>query len=218
MPVFVHITSARNLRSIRRSGIAPPRRRRKSTIVFAAPVTPDFYISHQWLRELKRWNPGRLVAVYFRVPDDEPVHVGHYGQPHLPTTAARAVALMWTRSPTDATPLLRTPNPIRNAHGNWREGFQVILHRRIRPAEILRAKSLPQTIGWRYKPGAHGQPPFVCSCCCRGQRGSRTLLLRRAAAASESDLPFARNNAAFRTIRRRTSQCQALDRLAIAAR
>jgi phage-related protein len=42
--------------------------------VFAVPVTRNFYVSHQWLRELKRHNAGRTVAaIYFRVPDDEQV-------------------------------------------------------------------------------------------------------------------------------------------------
>ena len=41
------------------------------------PVTPDFYASHQWLRELKRKNAGDVLGVYFRIGDEETVYLGH---------------------------------------------------------------------------------------------------------------------------------------------
>ena len=54
------------------------------------PVVPSFWTSHQWLRELRRWHDERMVAVHFRLPDDEPVHVGRFGEAHrlLPAAAA----------------------------------------------------------------------------------------------------------------------------------
>jgi len=60
--------------------------------VFAVPVTRNFYASHQWLRELKRRNAGPLVGVYFRIPDEEQVWVGHYGKAHRLLSGAEAIA------------------------------------------------------------------------------------------------------------------------------
>ncbi len=95
MALFVHLTPESRVARIRRNGI---RRLRKPAGnfpggVFAAPVTRDFSVSHQWLRELKRSHAGPIVGVYFRVPDDERVWVGHYGQAHRSRTAAEAVAV-----------------------------------------------------------------------------------------------------------------------------
>lgn len=94
MPVFVHLTPERNLPSIRRLGIAPPRTRSRRREVYALPVTRNFYVSHQWLRELRRLAGGTIVGVYFRLPDDHPVLVGHYHRGHVETTAAGAVGLL----------------------------------------------------------------------------------------------------------------------------
>src|SRR5687768_5607826 len=94
MPVFVHLTSQRNLPSIRRGGIALKKRRLRLRGVYALPVTRNFYVSHQWVRELKRLGGGTIVGVYFRIPDDEMVEVGHYDSLHVSMTAAEAVALM----------------------------------------------------------------------------------------------------------------------------
>jgi hypothetical protein len=58
MAMFVNLTPEAQLDRIRRNGI---RRLRKPWGafpggIFAVPVTPSFYLSHQCLRELKRWN------------------------------------------------------------------------------------------------------------------------------------------------------------------
>jgi hypothetical protein len=90
VPVFVHLTPHRNLPSIRRGGIAPLRH----SGVYALPVTRNFYVSHQWLRELRRAGGGTIFGVYFRIPDDEPVEVGHYNTPHVTMSAAEAAALL----------------------------------------------------------------------------------------------------------------------------
>ena len=54
MPVFVHLTPDRNIASIRRQGIGLRNQLFHSRSVYAVPVMPNFYVSHQWLRELKR--------------------------------------------------------------------------------------------------------------------------------------------------------------------
>src|SRR5262245_10372994 len=111
--------------------------------VFAVPVTRSFYVSHQWLRELKRHKKGPIAGIYFRVPDDEPVMVGHYGHSHLVMSAAEAVAEFMSAED--------------------RQGWEVVIPRRIEAKEIHRARSLPQVLGWRFYPGAKGKRPF-CTC------------------------------------------------------
>jgi hypothetical protein len=44
-----------------------------------------------------------------------------------------------------------------------REGWEVIIPRRIAAKEIHRVRSLPQVVGWRYYPDAQGKPPFCTS-------------------------------------------------------
>src|SRR5262245_59726187 len=117
MAMFVHLAPASRVSLIARNGISrvrqawgdrPPR-------VYAVPVTRNFYVSHQWLRELKRWGQGAIAAVYFRLPDEELVWLGHYRQGHRRMTAAEAVAAFL------------------GAEG--REGWEVIIPRRIAAKE-----------------------------------------------------------------------------------
>src|SRR5262245_55365147 len=123
MAMFVHLTPEKNLKSVLRNGISRFRKRADQPHgVFAMPVTRNFFVSHQWLRELKRRGQGPIVGIYFRLPDDEPVWIGHYGQSHQQMTAAEAVALMM------------------NAEN--KEGFEVIIPRRIDAKDIHRFKTL----------------------------------------------------------------------------
>jgi hypothetical protein len=161
MPIFVHLTPVSRIALIRRNGIRRLRKARGDFPggVFAVPVTRNFYISHQWLRELKRFHPGSFAGVYFRVPDDERVWVGHYHRNHRWMTAAEAVAEFMTAQ--DA------------------QGWEVVLPRRIEAGEIHRVRSLSQVIGWRFYPTAKGKPPF-CNCrfCNRGDYGFSRRLKR----------------------------------------
>jgi len=93
MAMFVHLAPESRLALIRRNGIRRLRRAAGNFPggVFAVPVTRNFYVSHQWLRELKRRNQGPIAAVYFRIPDDERVWVGHYNQVHRWLSASEAV-------------------------------------------------------------------------------------------------------------------------------
>jgi hypothetical protein len=177
VPVFVHLTSHRSLPAIRRGGIS----------VYAMPVTRSFSISHQWVRELRRWKPGTIVAVYFRLPSDEPVEVGHYGGEHVAMTAAEAVALMFDaeqRAPAGAREHDREAQKpgSRRRRGGKRarlptspEGYEVVIPRGIARSEIIRVRSVPQVAGWRYFPGAHGRAPCSCEFCQRGLRDSRRV-------------------------------------------
>ncbi|HYF23766.1 MAG TPA: hypothetical protein VD929_10255 [Caulobacteraceae bacterium] len=180
MTVFVHLTSHRNLPAIRRSGIKPARR---AEAIYALPVTRNFQIAHQWLRELKRDGAGEIFGVYFRLPGDEPVRVGHFGSAHVEMTAAEAVALMMqaeTRDPSAAREEDRASKAVARGRRlpSSPEGFEVLVPRRIEPSEIVRVKALPQVVGWRYRPGANGAPPCACLCCERGRYGIGKLLRR----------------------------------------
>lgn len=131
----------------------------RSAGVFAMPVTRSFYVSHQWLRELKRSGARSISAVTFRVPDDEPVLFGHYARPHVATAASEA-----------AGAVSRAPDP---------EGFEILVPRRIEASEIHRVRDLPQVLGWRYQPGAHGMKPCGCPACLpKGTIKSRAIRKR----------------------------------------
>ena len=95
MSMFVHIGDARARQSFRRAGIRVARYKgEKAAGVFAMPVMPNYFSSHQWLREAKRGGVKEMVGVYFRIPDREPVIVGHYNSAHIAMTAARAVRVV----------------------------------------------------------------------------------------------------------------------------
>ena len=158
MAMFVHLTPESQVARIRRNGIRRLRRAAGEFPggIFAVPVTRNFFVSHQWLRELKRRNEGAIAAVQFRIDDGELVWVGHYNQRHRWLTAAEAVAVF-----------LKADDPM---------GWEVIIPRRIEASEIHRVRTVPQVIGWRFSPTAKGKPPFcVCDFCIRGDYGARRL-------------------------------------------
>ncbi len=126
MAMFVHLTAEKQVKVIVRNGIT---RLRKSRIagqsgIYAMPVMRNFYVSHQWLRELKRRGRGPIAGIYFRVPDAETVWLGHYNQAHQQMTAAEATAAIH--------------------EAESAEGFEVIIPRRITAKEIHRVRRLPQ--------------------------------------------------------------------------
>ena len=161
MAMFVHLAAESALARIRRYGIRRSRRGRGDVPrgLYAVPVTRNFFVSHQWLRELKRSSGGAIAGVYFRIGDDEPVWIGHYGQAHRQMTAAQAVGEFLA--------------------ADDRQGWEVVIPRRVDADEIHRIRLLPQVLGWRFWPGAKGQRPFcTCSYCTRGLYGARKLRQR----------------------------------------
>lgn len=155
MAMFVHLTAEKNVKAILRNGISRLRKQSQTPSgVFAMPVTRNFYVSHQWLRELKRRGQGPVAGIYFRVGDEEVVWVGHFNRPHQSMTASQALALIDEQTA---------------------EGFQVIIPHRIERSEIHRVRRLPQVLGWRYYPGAHGRKPCPCPICVRGNYGARRI-------------------------------------------
>lgn len=44
-------------------------------------------------------------------------------------------------------------------------GYEVFVPRAVTSAEVRRVRDVPQGVGWRYLPGAHGRRPCPCSGC-----------------------------------------------------
>jgi len=137
MTDLVHITTAGNAERIARGGVRAG--------CYAMAVLPSYTLTHQWVRELRRWRPGVLVAVDLRLPGDTAVTVGHYGRAPSPMTAAAAAALV--RSLADP------------------RGYEIRVPDRLAAAAVRRVRGVPQGIGWRYQPAAHGRPPCNCPVC-----------------------------------------------------
>lgn len=149
--MFVHIADERSRSAIARGGIRPVGGR-----VYAMPVLPTYFVSHQWQRELKRRGARTMVGVYFRVPDEELVLVGHYSGGHVALGAAQA-----------SGEVLFSPDP---------RGYEVIIGRKVRPKEVHAIRPVTPVVGWRYYPDAHGRRPCGCPMCVpRGEIRSRRL-------------------------------------------
>ena len=151
MPRFIHMAPEPLASRIERNGIQPTRTRGWpdgsslagiDRAVWAFPMTPSFTVSHQWLRELKRFGVRTLVAIDFRVADNEPVYAHHYSHAPERMTAAAAVGL-----------ILSQPDPL---------GWEVMIPRRIRPAEIVGVRHVPQKLGWRTIPDRN--KALICDC------------------------------------------------------
>jgi hypothetical protein len=150
-----HTAREKDERRILRNRIKPQTYIDGFEVVCLMPATPDFFVSHQWLRELRRESAVPLVAVDFVIDDDEVVRVGHYSKPHAEMTAAEATGT-----------IMRAEDP---------RGYEVAISRKILPSEIKRTRRIRQVVGWRYWPEAHGQPPCPCELCQRGAFGAAGL-------------------------------------------
>lgn len=115
-------------------------------------------------------------AVQLRLSDDEPVTVGRYSAPPRPVTAAEAVA---------AVRELDDPR-----------GYEVFVPRAITAAEVRRVRDVPQAVGWRYLPGAHGRRPCPC---CAPRGGYKVARLRRSFPYDEPARPKSELMARLRT-------------------
>lgn len=168
--LLVHLTPAAQSAAVRRGGIRPSRHRVLDVRgVFAMPVLPSYVLTYQWGRELRRFGVRTMVAVHFRVPDDEPVWVGHYGRHPVRRTAAEAAALV-----------MRAADP---------RGYEVFVPRRVLARDIHRLSAVNPVTGWRYKPGIHGTPPCGCEACAYGTFGASRIRERRGYADPEPTKP-----------------------------
>lgn len=104
MVSFVHLADKNDEQLIRKNGIRSVARRSGLRGVYATPVVPNFAVTHQWARELKRRGMKTLICVQFRIPDAEHVFVGPYNGEKRKMTAAEAGCRprprgpRWTRS------------------------------------------------------------------------------------------------------------------------
>lgn len=155
MPTLVHLTDEKNFRNILRGGISAGR---YGSGVYCMPVLPDFYITHQWLRELKRNGARSYIGVYFKLPSSELVYAGRYGKPHRHIPLGEAIK-----------EIMELEDPL---------GYELIVARKIEAGEISRVRHLPQTLGWRYFPGSHNKRPCNCEYCLRGTIKGRKTLIR----------------------------------------
>ena len=157
MVSFLHIADKNDEAGIVRNGIRVSRPRTGVQGVYAVPVIPDFTITHQWARELKRSGVRTLVCVQFRIPNQEPVWVGKYNAEKVKMTAAEAVSAFQCH----VAPF----------------GLEALIPRKIRAAEIQRTYPAPRITGWRYYPEAKGKPPFCrCRYCNRGEIRAQRLI------------------------------------------
>lgn len=157
MAQFIHLTDERRIKQIAKNGIKPSKLWQCETrYVFATPVHANFMVSHQWLRELKRWGGVRtIVAVQFRIPDDDPVEIGHYGQTRLCVTAAKAIHIFQEH--------------------RYKAGLEVLIPRQIAKREIMRIYTPTQLVGWRFSPTAKGNRPIPTHRFTRGQYNGRKI-------------------------------------------
>lgn len=158
MPQFIHLADDREISLIRKNGIkAHEIQRLNKKGVFATPVLPNYYLSHQWLRELKRRGIRTISAVQFRVNDDLQVLVGRYNETHVAATAAEAVSIFMEHT--------------------TGFGLEIILPNSIPSKAITRTYTPGQISGWRYYPESHSdeRKPCGCSYCQLGQIKNRKL-------------------------------------------
>jgi hypothetical protein len=157
MVSFIHIADKNDEKSILKNGIKCPKRKSGIRGVYAVPVVPNWSITHQWARELKRRGIKTLICVQFRVPNAESVFVGKYDGEKLNLIASVAFA-----------ETLKHEDPM---------GLEVIIPRKIVAKEIVRIYPAPQIIGWRYYPTAKGKKPFCrCKFCNRGEIRAQRLI------------------------------------------
>jgi len=141
MATLVHLTPEKNASRILRRGIVAGRG------IFCMPVLPHYYIAHQWVRELKRQGQRCIVAIYFQVPSDEVVLVGHFGEAHQLLKVGEAIRA-----------ILEAPNAL---------GYELILQRAVAAEDIVRLRRPSQVLGWRYSPSpiAFVSEPHSCAFC-----------------------------------------------------
>jgi hypothetical protein len=149
MITFVHLVPEKEVKSILRSGIKTSEVYGKEIKngVFCMPLTQDYFATYQWLRELKRKGQNKFLAIHFKVPDNEEVLFGHYGnrEDNKKVTASEAVKLM-----------MESEN---------KQGIEIIINRKIDKKEIVKTVHINNNVGWRYYPGSHARKLCKCTGC-----------------------------------------------------
>jgi hypothetical protein len=150
MAQFIHLFDESDASSVRRCGIRVFKSKwRGANGVFLFPVTENFIVTHQWMRELRRLRGQSLLAARIRVNDAEPVLLGKYNGEHIEVSAAQAIGI------------------VRAHHDPL--GLEVILPRSVKGKEIESFYRPPKVTGWRYYPAARGRKPCGCPYCQRSE-------------------------------------------------
>lgn len=176
MAMLVHLIDDRSRASILRSGIRGAAAIIRSTgadvdlarVVYAMPVLPNYFVTHQWLRELKREGMRTVSGVYFRLRSDCLVWVGRYNGEHRLVSVGHAIALIMSEQ-----------DP---------RGWQLAVPGTVPAKAIHAVRRVPQVVGWRYHPESHDTGPWKCLCafCLESQKGGiKSMRLRRALLKSE---------------------------------
>jgi hypothetical protein len=137
MPMMVHIADERNERRILASGLKIARGAKG---LYCMPVTQEFTTTHQWVREMSRWNGKKQVGVYFKLKSSEPVLFGKYGNQHKDLILGQAIGKF-----------LKMKDKL---------GYEFILKRSIEAKEIVRISKFLPKVGWRHMPNSHEGPPI----------------------------------------------------------
>jgi len=132
------------------------------------PQLRDFSLSHQWLRELRRWHDERMVAVNFRLPSVEPVWVGRYNESHVLLPLGEAIKRL------ASSPL----------------GQELIVPRSVGRRQIAGVRDVTQLVGWTETPDKEKRFDCLCPACLPA--GSRDLM-RRVRGAFDKHLKEARS-------------------------
>src|SRR5689334_11713773 len=107
------------------------------------PLVPDFSVTYQWVRELRRWHGEKMVAVHFVLPSEEEVLVGRYATAHERLPLRDAVRRV-----------LASP-----------AGNEIIVTRSVRRREIVGIRNVTQLVGWTATPEAGAKNDCVCQMC-----------------------------------------------------
>ena len=151
MTHFVHLTDAKLVPSVRRSGIrAGQVRSGEIRGFYCTPVSHNTFKTHQWVRELKRRGIRAIDAVQFYLPPAEEVFIGLYNGDFIKARASEAARIFES----DESEM----------------GLEVVVPRSVSRREIHRIYSPNQVSGWRFHPSAKGSKPFCgCRYCNRGE-------------------------------------------------
>lgn len=149
MATFVHLTPARGVQQVLQGGIrASQARHDLPRGVLCQPVLAHFYATHQWIGEARAYGDPRIFGVYFRIPDDEAVMVGHFGEPHARMAAASASEI-----------ITNFDDPL---------AYEIVVQRDIGLKDILQTQEIGALIGWWYD--AKTETRRLCACAvCRPQ-------------------------------------------------
>jgi hypothetical protein len=131
-------------------------------VVYTMPVLPDFATTHQWVREMRHWNGGRVLGVHVRVTRATVVYVGRFGGPHFALPIGDACR--WV-----------TAHP---------EGAEILVPRSFSAKEILAFRPIVPLVGWRETPANDRSWSCLCDGCV--PRGTPNLQRRLLAAIAKN--------------------------------